>query len=440
MGGQLKTAIFGGGLTGLTLDYLLSQKGVVVEVLEKEKDFGGLMRTLRRDGFTFDFGGSHVIFSKNKEPLDFILNLLGANKVRQKRNAKVLYKGSYVKYPFENGLADLSKKENFECLYAFIENLLDKEKGKLEKPGNLKEWFFYTFGKAIVEKYLVPYNQKIWKHTLEDMTLEWVERIPVPPVADIIKSSLGIETEGYTHQSYFYYPQRRGIQALIESLEKRVVGNIISSFEIKDVQKEGDYWVVSDGKEEKVYDKIISTMPIQALIEAMNAPKEVRDALDDLKYNSLISVMLGLNVAKVNDFSWLYIPDEASLAHRVSFPSNYSPHVAPQGKSSVLAEITCKKSDETWEMKDGDIVDQVIDDLHRLRIINKESVCFAKAKRSIYAYVITDMKYEENLKAVKSYVNEAGIDLLGRFSEFKYLNMDACVENASRYVSSHYKN
>jgi protoporphyrinogen oxidase len=435
-----KTTILGGGLTGLTLNYLLNQMGFETEVLEKEKDFGGLMRTIREDGFNFDYGGSHVIFSKNKEPLNFILKLLNHNKLRQKRNTKVLYKGSYVKYPFENGLADLTKKENFECLYAFIENLLNKEKGNYEKPANLREWLYYTFGCGIAEKYLIPYNQKIWKYPLEDITLEWVERVPNPPVVDIVKSSLGLETEGYTHQSYFYYPQRGGIQALIESLKKQVNSNMVAGFEVKKVHKEGHYWVVSNDKEDRIYDKVISTMPIQALIKAMNAPKKVRNALDDLKHNSLICVMLGLNVPKLNDFSWLYIPDNDVLFHRVSFPSNYSPNVAPYGKSSVLAEITCKKGDRTWAMKDEDIIDQTMEDLHRLRIIDKSDVCFAKTKRSIYAYVITDLNYEENLKTVKSYVAEAGIDLLGRFSEFKYLNMDACVENALGYVNGKFKN
>jgi protoporphyrinogen oxidase len=434
----LKTAVFGGGLTGLTLDYLLVQRGIDVEVLEKEKYFGGLMRTLSAGGFAFDWGGSHVIFSKNKEPLDFILNLLGENKVEQKRNTKVLYKGSYVKYPFENGLADLPKQENFECLYSFIQNLVEKEKDKLKTPSNMKEWFYYTFGSGIAEKYLIPYNQKIWKHPLEDMSLEWANRVPNPPVVDIVKSSLGIETEGYAHQSHFYYPQRGGIQALIGSLEERVGQNLVNCFEVKKMHKEGDCWVVSDNKEERVYDKIISTIPIQYLIKAMNAPREVRAAVDDLKYNSLISVMLGLNLPKVNDFSWLYVPDKNSLTHRVSFPSNYSPCVTPVGKSSVLAEITCKKGDEIWEMKDKAIIDQVIADLHCLRIIDKQSVCLAKIKRSMYAYVITDLKYEENLNTVKSYVIEAGIDLIGRFSEFKYLNMDGCVENSLKYVRSYF--
>ena len=134
VGGYLRTGIFGGGLTGLTLGYLLSQRGVDVEVLEKEKEFGGLMRTLRQDGFTFDWGGSHIIFSKNKEALNFLLDLLGENKLGQKRNTKVLYKGSYVKYPFENGLSDLPKQDNFECLYGFVENLIAKEKGAVPPP------------------------------------------------------------------------------------------------------------------------------------------------------------------------------------------------------------------------------------------------------------------------------------------------------------------
>src|SRR5450756_377355 len=192
----MNTAILGGGLTGVTLGYLLSQKGADFQILEREKECGGLMRTLRENGFSFDYGGSHIIFSKNKEALNFMLTLLGNNRVKNKRDTKILYKGRQIKYPFENGLADLPKEENFECLYSFIQNLISKEKGESKKPNNLKEWFYYTFGKGISEKYLIPYNEKIWKYPVEYMGLDWVKRIPDPPVDDILKSSLGIETEG----------------------------------------------------------------------------------------------------------------------------------------------------------------------------------------------------------------------------------------------------
>lgn len=160
----MKTAILGGGLTGLTLGYFLNQRRIDFEILEKESECGGLMRTLQEDGFTFDYGGSHILFTKDKEVLDFTVNLLGDNKIKNRRNTKILYKGHYVKYPFENGLADLPKEDNFECLYYFIQNIIKKEKGELKRPNNLKEWFYYTFGKGISEKYLIPYNEKIWKY------------------------------------------------------------------------------------------------------------------------------------------------------------------------------------------------------------------------------------------------------------------------------------
>jgi protoporphyrinogen oxidase len=168
----------GGGLTGLTLGYLMEQKRIHFEILEKENETGGLMRSSQEVGFTFDHGGSHVIFSKDNEVLDFMLQLLGKNKKKNRRNAKVLYKGHYVRFPFENGLSVLPKEENFECLYHFIQNLIRRQKGELRKPANLKEWFYYTFGKGIADKYLIPYNEEIWKYPSEKMGLKWVERVP----------------------------------------------------------------------------------------------------------------------------------------------------------------------------------------------------------------------------------------------------------------------
>jgi protoporphyrinogen oxidase len=430
----MKEVILGAGLTGLTLGYLLEQKGIKFEILEKENECGGLMRTLQEDGFTFDYGGSHIIFSKNKEVLDFMLKLLGDNKIRNRRNTKILYKGHYVKYPFENSLADLPKEDNFECLYYFIQNLIKKEKREVKKPNNLKEWFYYFFGKGIAEKYLIPYTEKIWKYPLEKIGLEWVERIPNPPVEDIIKSSLGMKTEGYTHQLYFYYPKVGGIQALIKSLEEKIKENIITSFEVKEVKKEDGEWIISNGRKEILYDKIISTIPIHYLADALNAPENVKKSVNNLKYNSLITVMLGIDTSKVNDFTWLYIPNKDVLTHRVSFPSNYSPYTAPEGKSSVLAEITCNIGDEIWKMKDNEIANQVIDELHRLRIIDKTKICFRKVKRMKYAYVINDLDYHENIKIVKDHMRKMGIDLVGRFSEFKYLNMDACIESTMNYI------
>ncbi len=433
----MKTAILGGGLSGLTVGYLLAQQGVEFEVLEKEPTCGGLMRTLQENGFTFDYGGSHIIFSKNQKALDFLLNLLGNNVVKNRRTTKIFYKGTHVKYPFENGLSDLPKQENYECLTAFIKNLIEKQKGEVRKPENLKQWFYSTFGAGITEKYLLPYNEKIWKHPVEDLGLDWVERIPDPPMEDIIKSSLGIETEGYLHQLHFYYPKVGGIQALIDALCVPIQNSIVTGFEVKQITKEDKQWVISDGKQEKRFDLIISTLPIQELIKIMEAPTQVKVAASQLKCNALITIMIGLYQGDSTGLSWLYIPDRQILTHRVSFPSNYSPCVVPSGKAAILAEVTCNVNDEVWNRTDQDLTDQILNDLDKAGILNKQQVCFTRTKKAEYAYVINDLAYKKNLEVVTDFLNDEGILFVGRFAQFKYLNMDDCIESALDFMDKH---
>ena len=235
----MKIGILGGGLTGLTLASLLTHD---CEVLEKNIECGGLCRSLQEDGFTFDFGGAHIIFSKNQKPVDFMLKTLGENYEQHRRNNKVFFKDRYVKYPFENGLSELPKVDTFECLYYYLMNNYDK-------PANFKQWIYYTFGKGIAEKYLIPYNEKIWNCNTSEMSMHWVsDRVPKPPMEDIVKSAVGLETEGYAHQLYFYYPKHGGIQALIKSLESKV-SKITRNFNAGTIRKKGNKWYVSNGEE-----------------------------------------------------------------------------------------------------------------------------------------------------------------------------------------------
>jgi protoporphyrinogen oxidase len=418
--------IIGGGLTGVTLGYFLKEN---VQILEKNNELGGLCRSIHDEGFTFDFGGSHIIFSKDKQVLNFMIGCLGENICQRIRNTKILYDNRYVKYPFENGLSDLSVEDNFECLYYYIENLLEKKDMPYQ---NFKSWIYGTFGKGIAEKYMIPYNEKVWNLSTELMSSDWVaNRVPQPPMEDVIKSSLGINTEGYQHQLYFYYPKLGGIQALIKSIEQGVKGEIRTQFQVKSIKKEDDKWIVSDNKQELIFDRIISTIHLSELERTLdNVPTEIRKCINDLKYNSLITVMIGVDQSKLNDISWLYIPQKDIKMNRISFPSNYSEFVAPSGKSSILAEITCNEGDSTWNLSDAEMANQVIEDLGKLKIINTDKVCYSKVMRSKYAYVVYDINHSFNNKTISRYFAEAGIELCGRFSEFKYLNMDACIRSA----------
>lgn len=433
----MKTAILGAGLTGITLARLLHEKGDEVTVLEREPEYGGLCRSMMESGFTFDIGGSHIIFSRDAQVLDFMREVLGRNSKQNKRNTKIFYKGLFIKYPFENGLDQLPKDDLFFCINEFIKTLIAVEKGDLPLPSNFREWINYTFGKGIADLYMIPYNEKIWKYPVEKMSMHWVDgRIPRPPVEDVIRSAIGIETEGYTHQSVFTYPLRGGIEAMVREIAKPIEESIKTGFTASSVRNEDRNIIISDGSTEITAERLISTIPLQELLQCLDGvPKNVKRACRELKYNSIACIFLGIK-GSVPDISWMYVPEkELGLFNRISFPSNYSPHVAPSGHSSILVEITYREGDKASTMQDGEIIDHVVDALLNMKIIKtKDDVVYSAVMRQKYAYVIYDLEYQKNIAIVKEYCAGIGISLVGRFAEFEYLNMDGCIRNAMNFA------
>ena len=437
---NVKSAILGGGLTGITLARLIQDLGDEVTVLEREERIGGLCRSKTEAGFTFDLGGSHIIFSRDTEVLSFMLSVLAGNVEQRARNTKILYKGRHVRYPFENGLYQLPAEDRFFCINEFIKNLIAIEKGEVAPPGNFAEWITCTFGRGIAECYMIPYNEKIWNYPADRISHHWVEgRIPRPPVEDIIKSAIGIETEGYVHQAVFSYPVEGGIEALVRGIAEPVLPAIRTGFSVTSIREEDGGFAISDGRETLYADRLISTIPLQNLLPCLSdLPPEVQAACDALRYNSLCSVFIGL-AGEVPGISWLYIPDEATgLFNRVSFPSNYSRAVAPPGHSSILAEITYNEGDAVSRMTDTDIIEHTVTSLIAAGLIpSRDSVAYTGVERVEFAYVVYDLEYQKNIATIREFCRECGIDLVGRFSQFEYLNMDGCIRSAIDFVKGY---
>lgn len=415
--------ILGGGLSGLTVAAHLQQD---CEVLEADSQPGGHCLSVVEQGFTFDAGGPHIIFSRNPKTLDFMLSLLEGNISRGRRNNKIFYNGRYVKYPFENGLFDLAAQDRFECLRDYISNAHPA-------PTNFKQWMYRTFGTSITEKYLLPYNEKIWKVPADQMSLDWVEgRIPKPPVEDVIKAAVGVETEGYQHQLFFSYPAQGGIQSLPEAMAKRV-SRLTTDFCVQSVRRTGDRWAVSDGDREYYYNQLVSTLPINEMAHKFEGvPNEIKACADALRFNSLITVTVGLASERHPDYSAIYVPAPELPFHRLSFPAIFSVKNAPGGKSLIQAEITCIPGGGMWPLADSEILKRVIDGLCEMDLIRSEEICYSKVIRTKYGYVVQDFTYRKYLEKVKSYFEQEGITLCGRNAQFEYINMDQCIEGAQR--------
>ena len=417
--------ILGGGISGISLAAHLDAN---VEVLEKRARIGGLCGSIIDQGFTFDAAGPHIMFSKNKDVLNLMVKVLGDNVQQRRRENKIWFKGRLVKYPFENDLASLPKEDNFDCIYGYIVNPHANE-----KASNLAQWSYATFGEGISDKYFIPYNRKIWNYDPAQIGLEFVSRIPKPPMEDVLKSSIGIPTEGYLHQLHFYYPIEGGYEAVVHAFAKGVKGEIATSTQVTKVERDGKKWIVNG---QRAYDTLVSTLPIHELLGVWrDAPKEAREAAARLRYNSLINVLLGCRDDAGHPYTAVYIPEPSIIFHRISFPQNFSPRNVPHGGSAVMAEITANAGDGVWEMTDEQILERTIADLANVGFINPDRIVYRRVVRFQYGYPVYDLDYSKNVKTLRESVAATGLRLLGRFAQFDYINSDVCVERALALAS-----
>ncbi len=412
--------ILGGGISGLSLASFLQRDA---EVLEADARPGGLARTFGRNGFLSDVGG-HIMFSKDQQVLDAMVGALGDNVERRRRNNKILYRGLYVKYPFENGLGALPKEAAYDCLLSFVKN-----DAPPPPHANFAEWMYFTLGRGITERYLLPYNRKIWKMDPAQMGIEWVERVPRPPVEDVIKSALGIETEGYTHQLHFHYPKEGGIESLSRAFAARVRARqrLETGYRVDRVRATDRGWIVNDERE---YRTLVSTLPVVTLFEALgDVPAEVMEAARSLRYNSLKVVMLGIDRREgLDEMTAVYVPDPAACFHRVCFNNAFSPRMAPEGCASIQCEITTNPGDGVLEATDDDLCERVRRELCALGILRAgDRVVERAVQRERYAYVVYDLDYARHVRTVLSYLRTRDLHAAGRFAEHTYINMDACI-------------
>mgnify|MGYP001626204748 CR=1 FL=1 len=431
----MRVLIIGCGWAGALLAYELRRRHPSLDVIivEPFKEVGGLLRSEFISGFTIDVGGSHVIFSRRRDVLDGILNFLGGNYVKHFRDSYVLLGSHLVPYPFENGLYVLPPEVRAEALISFVESMISRDQSWM--PRNFLEWVYGAFGKWIADNYLIPYNLKIWKRPLDDLSADWVftpGRLPIPNWRDVVRSAVGIRTEGYLEQAEFYYPLVGGIQALHKSVTKLAIDlgvKILTNFRLDGIRKVGNEFVVNN---ELRSDKVVNTMPLPELIKALDPPTEVVKAASQLDYNPVLVTAIALR-REAPKHHWIYVPKSDVVFHRYAWISNYSPYNSPKNSSLLIAEATLKPDEEPNADR---LTHKVVEDLMRLDVVKGNDVIFIKSWIHKYGYPIYRLNHVRVRGTILGWLEDLGIKSVGRWGSWHYWNIDRVYEEVIKLISS----
>jgi protoporphyrinogen oxidase len=401
-------------------------------VFEADSAAGGHARSDTKDGFLWD-RGPHMMFSKDKAVLEFMVRSLGENVHRCRRNNVVKVAGATLQYPLENDLGQLPDDLVIACLADFVDARLALAEADVDQSANLDEWFTAHFGEALTDLYFRPYNEKVWKIPLRDLSMIWSDRIPNPPVRDVIKGALGQKTDGYVHQLFYNYPRQGGFGALMKSWSDALAADQLRVDErVTALRPVADGVVVafSDGRSE-TFTTVISTLPLPVLCaRTEGCPAEIRELAESLIVNPMVIANYGFMGVDENEFTAVYIPDADFGVNRVSFPAVYSPMNAPAGHFLVQAEITAPPGGDVMTWSDDDVNAHVLAGLRSRGIAPETEPVMVSIERYERAYIVYDAGYQERLAPVLAWFRARGIYPHGRFGSHNYLNVDGCVRQS----------
>ena len=415
---KIKYLIIGGGISGLTLANYLKDNYLIIE---KENEVGGYCRTIKKGNYIWDYAG-HFFHFKTDEFKEKFLNVIPKEDIiYQDKCTKILYKNDLIDYPFQTNIHQLEKQEFIDCLY----DLFNKE--EKDKYDNFLDMLYGKFGKGIVEKFLKPYNEKLYAIDLTELDVDAMGRFfPYADKEAIIKNMKSNSNNSYNNS--FLYPKNGAgsfIKVLSDNLDK---DKILLNTSVKSIDLTNKKVVLSNDKVIE-YDYLINTISLPNFIKLTN---ENLNLADSLSYNKVLVFNLGFNKKSnlVNEH-WLYIPSKDCNYYRIGFYDN----ILNQDKLSMYVEIGYGKNDIIDNKEIEKQLNLTLDNLKKQKIIDdtfklEEYVSIVMDPAYVHINSKTDKKVKEYFKDLEN----KNVYSIGRYGGWTYCSMEDCMLEAKKLV------
>lgn len=427
--------ILGAGPAGLSTGWELSKQGVKVDIIEKETQVGGLCRSTRKDGYIFDLGG-HRFITKDELLLADIEELMGEELMVRPRKSVIRLQEKFFNYPLE--LMDALKKMHPMISFKSAMDFLSTKFGLYSKmtETSFENWIIKRFGHTMYKIYFGPYSFKLWGIPPSEISADWAaQRISLINISDVLLRALGKKRnmpKTYAHN--FLYP-KEGIGQISEHMSQEIqnVGSKIhlnakvTKILMKDSKIEKIIYRQDNREKEISGDFIVSTIPLPEFILNIEPKIDSRyiSVAKEMSFRCLKFLHLMLDVEKISDNTWIYVPEEKYFFFRIQDRRNWSPTSVPHKKNALTLEIACNKNDHIWQAPDEEIFQHCIRDIERIGLVTRNFVKGYFTEKVEHAYPIYSLDYNKKIKHMYNFLSKIKDFIpIGRQGLYRYNNMD----------------
>jgi UDP-galactopyranose mutase len=406
-----RNIIIGSGPTGIGTAIGLGNDCLV---LEAGQEAGGFSMSIEINGAVFDYGG-HSFHTPHPEVKELVYNSL--DMYEQQRDARCLFQGELIPYPFQKNYRQLSDPKVVEACRIGLEQTSD---GK--QAPHFEQFIEERFGSGIAEHFMLPYNRKLWGRDLKRLSTDWTsQRVAAPEGEKETFDQKGGQRKPLQGDTKVAYPVKGGFGEIWKALAKKIryleLGKQVN---VIDPIKRIAYTL--DGGEYS-YENLVSSMPITLLLQRIEGTPErlIRraTALDNL---SLRLGLVVINHPVDTDIQRIYSAEEHIAAHKTAINHNSSDYLRRLPKHGIMMEISegpekalIRQDMERW----------ILDNLLEMRLIRSESevekIAIHEAK---YAYPVPTHDRNEIVEEIQHWLNEHQIYSIGRFGQWAYINSD----------------
>jgi protoporphyrinogen oxidase len=408
--------VVGAGITGLS--FAAHVRSDDYWILESEAEPGGYCRTVCRDGFTWDYSG-HFFHFRHKDIEKFLVDRMQGERVRTVvKDSRIGYAGRLIDFPFQKNIHQLPYDEFLECLVDLFED-------KIGDPANFKQMLLQRFGRGICEKFLFPYNEKLYATDLANLDVDAMGRFfPHASPVEIVRGFRRADNSSYN--STFTYPEGGAIQyirALLTAVrpERVSLGEPVVAIDL-------ERKIARTSKREIAFEELVSSAPFPKLLELTGT------AFDRATYswNKVLIYNLGFDAKGPKGIHWIYYPQRELCFYRVGFYDN----IFDSDRMSVYVELGYP-ADAVIDQAHVEATRQrVLDDLKRAGVVESQKlvawhdVVLDPAYVHITQRSLTDVAEKRRLLAAR------GVHSLGRYGGWTYCSIEDNIVEARALAAS----